>query len=58
MAKGGKKKVATIDITKLYANDELEYMDVHYVEAAQRLQYLDDKNYLATFYFNVSDVPS
>lgn len=51
MAKVGKKKVVPVNFIKLYAEDELDYMDKHYLEANQSLQTLDDRNYLATFYF-------
>jgi len=46
-----KKKVVPVNFIKLYAEDELDYMDKHYLEANQSLQTLDDRNYLATFYF-------
>jgi hypothetical protein len=56
MAKAGKKKVIPVNLIKLYAEDELEYIDDHYVEANQRLQHLDDRKYLTTFYFKESEV--
>lgn len=56
MAKGGKKKVMPVNFFTLYTEDELEYIDDHYVEANQRLQHLEDKKYLTTFYFKKSEV--
>lgn len=49
-------KDKTINFINLYVENELDYLNNDYLYANQSLQYLDDKKYIATFYYDETDI--